>query len=129
MTINLVGWNIIAEVGSFLDGIEALRLGKCDAIYGKFGGILVLDKREGVVYAADHKKGIYFSVEAYLSPWRLLKKKEIVVKVKMSERAKERPKNFKDLPPDEQWKIDKRLGILDWDGSEDATILVTEAVK
>jgi len=27
-----------------------------------------------------------------------------------------RPKNFFKLPPREQWEIDKRLGILDWDG-------------
>lgn len=34
-----------------------------------------------------------------------------------AERAKLRPANFADLTPDEQWQIDKDLGILDWDGS------------
>jgi hypothetical protein len=28
----------------------------------------------------------------------------------------QRPRNFFDLSPREQWDIDKRLGILDWDG-------------
>lgn len=31
-------------------------------------------------------------------------------------KALERPANYADLPADEQWAIDKRLGILDWDG-------------
>ena len=34
-----------------------------------------------------------------------------------AERAKLRPKNFNDLPAWMQWDIDKKLGILDWDGS------------
>jgi hypothetical protein len=28
-----------------------------------------------------------------------------------------RPQNFDDLPPAEQWAIDDRLGLLDWDGN------------
>jgi hypothetical protein len=32
-------------------------------------------------------------------------------------RANLRPANFLDLSPQEQWEIDKRLGILDWDGT------------
>lgn len=28
-----------------------------------------------------------------------------------------RPQNFDDLPPAEQWAIDDRLGLLDWDGT------------
>lgn len=35
----------------------------------------------------------------------------------MAERAKGRPKNFDSLSPREQWDVDKRLGILDWDGT------------
>ena len=29
------------------------------------------------------------------------------------EAAKDRPANYKDLPAEEQWQIDKRLGLLD----------------
>jgi hypothetical protein len=36
-----------------------------------------------------------------------------------TERAKQRPDDFEELSPQEQWEIDKRLGILDWDGKED----------
>lgn len=32
----------------------------------------------------------------------------------MFERSFQRPRNFYKLPPDEQWQIDKELGILDW---------------
>lgn len=34
------------------------------------------------------------------------------------EAALRRPKNFFMLTPREQWDIDKRLGILDWEGPE-----------
>jgi hypothetical protein len=34
----------------------------------------------------------------------------------MKEAAKGRPKNYAKLSPREQWEIDDRLGILDWDG-------------
>jgi hypothetical protein len=34
-----------------------------------------------------------------------------------AERAKLRPANYLELEPEEQWTIDKQLGILDWDGS------------
>lgn len=30
--------------------------------------------------------------------------------------AERRPENFHDLDPQAQWDVDKRLGILDWDG-------------
>lgn len=32
-------------------------------------------------------------------------------------KALTRPQNFDDLPPAEQWAIDDRLGLLDWDGA------------
>jgi len=32
------------------------------------------------------------------------------------ERAKLRPKNYDELSEESKWKIDKALGILDWDG-------------
>jgi len=32
-------------------------------------------------------------------------------------RARRRPSNYHELSAREQWEIDKRLGILDWDGS------------
>lgn len=32
----------------------------------------------------------------------------------MFERSFDRPSNFFELPPGDQWDIDKRLGILDW---------------
>jgi hypothetical protein len=35
----------------------------------------------------------------------------------MAERAKSRPAHYHLLSEEEQWKIDKRLGILDWDGT------------
>lgn len=35
-------------------------------------------------------------------------------------RAQKRPLNFNDLPGREQWAIDKRLGILDWDGKPES---------
>jgi hypothetical protein len=31
--------------------------------------------------------------------------------------AKKRPDNFESLSGQEQWDIDKRFGILDWDGN------------
>lgn len=34
----------------------------------------------------------------------------------MFERSFERPSNYFSLSLDEQWAIDKRLGILDWKG-------------
>jgi microsomal dipeptidase-like Zn-dependent dipeptidase len=34
----------------------------------------------------------------------------------MARRAKKRPKNYASLTGEEQWQIDKDLGILDWDG-------------
>jgi len=34
-------------------------------------------------------------------------------------KARQRPANFDELDAAEQWAIDKRLGILDWDSSED----------
>jgi hypothetical protein len=42
----------------------------------------------------------------------------------MFEKSFERPRNFFFLPGPEQWSIDKRLGILDWDGKD-----LTEADK
>jgi hypothetical protein len=37
----------------------------------------------------------------------------------MWEQAQKRPADFDNLPPEKQWAIDKELGILDWDGSDD----------
>ncbi len=34
----------------------------------------------------------------------------------MFERSFDRPRNYFALSPEEQWAIDKRLGILDWEG-------------
>jgi len=34
------------------------------------------------------------------------------------ERAKLRPANYAQLSPQEQWDINKGLGLLDWDGGE-----------
>jgi hypothetical protein len=31
--------------------------------------------------------------------------------------AMKRPANYHNLPEERKWEIDKRLGILDWDGS------------
>lgn len=35
----------------------------------------------------------------------------------MFEKSFERPSNFFKLSKEEQWKIDKKLGILDWQGT------------
>lgn len=35
----------------------------------------------------------------------------------MFEKSFERPKNFFKLSAKERWEIDKRLGILDWNGT------------
>lgn len=36
----------------------------------------------------------------------------------MFEASFQRPRNFCHLSPQEQWDIDKGLGILDWNGNE-----------
>lgn len=36
----------------------------------------------------------------------------------MFEKSFERPKNFLLLSSEEKWAIDKRLGILDWEGRD-----------
>ena len=36
----------------------------------------------------------------------------------MFEQSFKRPTNFFTLSPRERWKIDKTLGILDWDGDD-----------
>ena len=43
--------------------------------------------------------------------------KDAVLPDSMSDRAKLRPSNFKNMTPEEQWEVDKALGILDWDGT------------
>jgi hypothetical protein len=35
----------------------------------------------------------------------------------MRQRAKMRAPHYRDMSPEDQWAEDKRLGILDWDGS------------
>jgi len=35
----------------------------------------------------------------------------------MFEKSFERPHNYFDLSCEEMWEIDKRLGILDWEGA------------
>ncbi len=34
----------------------------------------------------------------------------------LARQALQRPTNYVNLPPEEQWAVDKKLGILDWDG-------------
>lgn len=36
----------------------------------------------------------------------------------MFEKSFERPRNYFKLTKSEQWQIDKKLGILDWEGSD-----------
>lgn len=43
-------------------------------------------------------------------------KDDPIVKSVMAIKAEQRPDNFEQLSPEEQWEIDKGLGILDWDG-------------
>lgn len=40
-----------------------------------------------------------------------------MTKREMFEASFQRPSNFFDLDESEQWSIDKRLGILDWEGN------------
>jgi len=35
------------------------------------------------------------------------------------EQALKRPNNYNDLSPESQWQIDKQLGILDWEPTEE----------
>jgi len=44
----------------------------------------------------------------------------------MYEQAQKRPPNYEKLSPQEQWAIDKELGILDWDGKDDRPISTAE---
>jgi hypothetical protein len=39
-----------------------------------------------------------------------------MTELEMYEKSFERPRNFLNLSPEEQWRIDKELGILDWMG-------------
>lgn len=39
----------------------------------------------------------------------------------MFDRSFERPSNFYELPEEEQWALDKRLGILDWYAGSELT--------
>lgn len=45
-------------------------------------------------------------------------KNKLLTQKEMAKEAKKRPQNYKDLSAEQQWKIDKELGILDWDGTE-----------
>lgn len=45
------------------------------------------------------------------------KKNKRLTQKEMSEEAKKRPDNFEEMSAEEQWEIDKELGILDWEGS------------
>ena len=36
----------------------------------------------------------------------------------MFEKSFQRPKNYFQLSEDEQWEIDEKLGILDWEGED-----------
>lgn len=38
----------------------------------------------------------------------------------LTRQAAKRPANFNTLSPEEQWQIDKELGILDWDGDPES---------
>jgi len=59
-------------------------------------------------------------------------KKEKSRKKKLAEEKpwNRRPKNYGSLSPREQWEIDKKLGILDWDGKEELAVsLLKEKYK
>lgn len=45
-------------------------------------------------------------------------KEDMITEREMFERSFQRPCNFFSLSPKEQWAIDKRLGILDWEGED-----------
>lgn len=49
--------------------------------------------------------------------YRLERNRSQAPKSAAADRAKLRPANFDQLSGEEQWEIDKDLGILDWDGS------------
>jgi hypothetical protein len=48
---------------------------------------------------------------------RILTDKETANK-EMAKKAQERPTNYNKLSAREQWEIDKKLGILDWNGEK-----------
>jgi hypothetical protein len=63
-------------------------------------------------------RGIKAVVDAVLNAvYSADEKPNVAAVLPEAERAKLRPANFLDLSPEEQWAIDKRLGILDWDES------------
>lgn len=43
--------------------------------------------------------------------------KPVTRKLNAKEKAKGRSRDYWDMSPEDQWAEDKRLGILDWDGS------------
>lgn len=45
-------------------------------------------------------------------------RKELMTEREMFEASFRRPKNFFHLSAEEQWRIDKELGILDWNGED-----------
>ena len=47
----------------------------------------------------------------------------------MFEQSFKRPHNFFDLTPAEQWRIDDRLDILDWDGGKIDYLTVEDHVR
>lgn len=48
--------------------------------------------------------------------WKKLEQQIWAAPSDMAQKAKRRPPNYAKLSAREQWDIDKRLGILDWDG-------------
>jgi hypothetical protein len=54
----------------------------------------------------------------YASMMELLGEWEAAINASPAERAKQRPSDYATLPDSEQWIIDEKLGLLDWDGSD-----------
>ena|ERR1051326_2836078 len=81
------------------------------------GGALVFHDYN-LKYLMEKLDCIYGPSIAALLQSRLTGKKTHLPKSRY-ERAQLRPANFSSMTPAEQWAVDKDLGILDWDGSDD----------
>lgn len=61
----------------FQEALKQLLGGKCDALSGPRGGIVVLDKKKAVVFnqPLPEINGILFSAYDFLGEWTLLRKR------------------------------------------------------
>lgn len=85
-----------------------------------YNGYLVL-KALAMVSRRILAEGNNSQVEMLLTPYEIAlecfrKEDKELEQEKKRELAKLRPVNYDNLSSEEQWKVDKQLGILDWNG-------------